>query len=118
MAVTRLVALNGNGGGFTAIRATIPARSVQIVEDDSVAGQGLEAQFPGDGYAVTSQYPSGAPISIAGAGHDGICGLPEQNAANGATAFNYRAADVYCQLRSATATATTVRVVEVEGSEQ
>jgi hypothetical protein len=114
MPVTRLIALNGNGGAYTPIAATIPARSVQIVEDGSVAGQGLEVQYPGDGYATTNSYATGTPIGIDGAGKDGLAGLPEQNAGNGAAAFNYRAADVYCQARSATATATTVRVVETE----
>lgn len=114
MAVTRLIALNGNTGAYTPIAATIPARSVEIVEDGSVAAQGLEVQFPQDGYGTTDTYGAGTPIEIEGAGHDGVCGLPVQNAANGAGAFNYRAADVYCQARSATATATTVRVVESE----
>jgi hypothetical protein len=118
MPVTRLIALNGSAGAFTAIPAAIPARGVQIVEDDSVAGQGLEAQFPGDGYTTTSTYAAGTPISIIGPGRDGLAGLPEQNAANGVGAFNYRAADVYCKLRSATATATSVRVVETESNEQ
>lgn len=117
MAVTRLVAVNGDGGAYVSIAATIPARAVQIVEDDSVAGQGLEAQFPGDGYATTDTYAAGTPISIVGPGRDGLAGLPEQNAAD-PTAFNHRAADVYCKLRSATATATTVRVVETESNGQ
>jgi hypothetical protein len=117
MPVTRLITLNGNGGTYTNIEATIPARAVQIVEDDSVAGQGLQAQFPGDGFATTATYAAGTPIGITGAGRDGICGLPEQNAADPA-AFNHLAADVYCKLRSATATATTVRVVEAEGNGQ
>jgi hypothetical protein len=118
MPVTRLLALNGNAGAFTAVAATIPARAVQIVEDGSVPGQGLQVRFPDDGFATTDTYPSGTPISIVGAGRDGLAGLPVQNAANGATAFNYRAADVYCQLRSASATATTVRVVEMESNQQ
>lgn len=117
MPVTRLIALNGSAGAFTAIPAAMAARAVQIVEDDSVAGQGLEAQFPGDGYTTTGTYAAGTPISIVGPGRDGLAGLPEQNAANPG-AFNHRAADVYCKLRSATATATTVRVVETESNEQ
>jgi hypothetical protein len=117
MPVTRLIALNGSAGAFTAIPAAMAARAVQIVEDDSVAGQGLEAQFPGDGYATTDTYAAGTPISIVGPGRDGLAGLPEQNAAD-PTAFNHRAADVYCKLRSATATATTVRVVETESNGQ
>ena len=114
----RLLALNGNGGSYTVVAATIAARAVQIVEDGSVPGQGLQAQFPGDGFATTDTYPSGTPISSVGPGRDGLAGLPVQNAANGATAFNYRAADVYCKLRSATANTTTVRVVEMEGNAQ
>lgn len=116
MAVTRLININANTGAFTAVAATIPARSVEIVEDGSVPGQGLEVQFPADKFAVTDTYSSGIPIEITGHGHDGICGLPVQNAANGTNAFNYRAADVYCQVRSATTTATTIRVVESETS--
>ena len=116
MPVTRLIALNANTGAYTPIAATIPARSVQIVEDGSVAGQGLEIQYPADAYATTNTTVAGTPVEIAGAGHDGLAGLPAQNAANGDAAFNYRAADVYCQARSATAAATTVRVVETESA--
>ncbi|MGH9414581.1 MAG: hypothetical protein ACRD0Y_12700 [Terriglobales bacterium] len=114
MPVTRLIALNAASGAYTPVAASIPARSVTIVEDGAAAGQGVEAQFPADGFSATSTFAAGAPITLTGAGHDGICGLPAQNAGNGASAFNYRAADVYCQLRSATATATTVRVTETE----
>jgi hypothetical protein len=114
MPATRLIALNANTGAYTPITATIPARSVQIVEDGSVVGQGLEIQYPSDGYATTNTVAAGTPVTITGAGKDGLSGLPVQNAANGAGAVNYRAADVYCQARSATATATTARVVEVE----
>ena len=114
MSVTRLIAVNSNSGAYVPVAATIPARSVEIVEDGSVAAQGLQAQFPGDGFAVTNSYGGGTPIEITGAGESGNCGLPAQNNANGAAAFNYRAADVYCQVRSATATATTIRVVETE----
>lgn len=116
MPVTRLIALNANSGAYTQITATIPARTVEIVEDGSVPAQGLEAQFPGDGFGVTDTYAASVPIELTGAGRDGNLGLPVQNSANGAGAFNYRAADVYCQLRSATATATTVRVVESEAT--
>lgn len=114
MQAVRVIAVNGSSGAFVAIPASIPARSVTIVEDGASAGQGLAVQFPQDGYTATATYGAGVPIEIEGAGHDGICGLPAQNAANGTTAFNYRAADVYCQVRSATATATNVRVVESE----
>lgn len=116
MSVNRLIALNAASGAFTPIPASIPARSVSIVENGAAAGQGLEAQFPTDGFSATVTFAPGTPITITGAGHDGIAGLPEQNAANGAAAFNYRAADVYCQLRSATGTPTSVRVEESEAT--
>ena len=113
MPMTRLIAVNGNGGAFTPISASIAARSVQIVEDGSVAAQGLEFQYPSDNFAATSTVAGGTPMTITGAGKDGLAGLPAQNDSD-PTGFNHRAADVYCQARSATATATTVRVVETE----
>lgn len=114
MPATRLIAVNGNGGAYTPIACSIACRAVQIVEDGSVAAQGLEIQYPSDGYATTNTVAGGTPVTIEGAGKDGLAGLPVQNGANGNGAFNYRPADVYCQVRSATATATTVRVVETE----
>ena len=113
MAVTRLITVNNNAGAWTPIAANIPARSVQIVEDGSVTAQGLELQYPADGFTITSTVPGGTPVTISGPGKDGLAGLPEQNDSD-PTGFNYRAADVYCQARSATATATTVLVVETE----
>ena len=105
MPITRLISLNGNGGAFTSVPATIPARSVELAEDGSVAAQGLQLRYPGDGFAVTNTVPPGAAVSLTGAGRDGILGLPAQT---------NRPADVYCQARSATATATTLRVLETE----
>lgn len=113
MPVTRIINLNNNAGAYTQIAATIPARSVQIVEDSAAPAQGLEVQYPQDGFVSTATYDGGTPIEVTGAGENGNCGLPAQN--GGAPgAFNHRAADVYLQARSATATATTVRVVESE----
>lgn len=117
MPVTRLVALNNNAGAYTAIAATLAARRVEIVEDGSVAGQGLEVQYPGDSFSVTNTVAADSVITLIGPGHDGLAGLPEQNAGDPG-GFNHRAADIYCQLRSATATGTTVRVVETEGDGQ
>jgi hypothetical protein len=111
MPVTRLVAINGSGGAYTQILATIAAAAAVIVEDGSVAPQGLQVQYPVDGFTATANIPIGQePLTVEKP--SGF--LPGQNTANGAGAFNYRAADVYCQVKSATATATTVRVVEME----
>lgn len=118
MPVTRLISLNANSGAFIPVAATIAARAVEVAEDGSVPAQGLEIQFPFDNYATTDQYGAGAVIELVGPGRSGIVGLPVQNAVNGAGAFNYRAADVYCQLRSATATATRIRIVETEANAQ
>lgn len=112
MAKTRLIAVNANSGAFTPITATIAAQAVEIVEDGSVSPQqGLEVQFPADGYATTDTYPAGQTVELA-AGPTGALGFPGQNTGSPG-AFNYHPADAYCQVRSATATGTTVRVVEV-----
>jgi hypothetical protein len=108
---TRLIPINAATGAFTPVLATIPAASVQIVEDGSVSpAQGLAIQFPADGYATTDTYPPGQPIQLH-ARPTGALGLPAQNASG---AFNYRPADTYCQVRSATSTGTVIRVVESE----
>lgn len=111
MPVTRLVSINANGGSWTPIVATMAAHEVQIVEDGSVTAQGIAAQFKSDGFGTTDTYPPGQVIQLVGHGNDGAAGLPAQNAPGG---FNYRAGDTYCQLRSATASGTVVRVVESE----
>lgn len=111
MPFTRLIAINANSGAFTPILATMAAHSVQIVEDGSVnPQQGIALQFPGDGYATTDTYPAGQAVTIE-ARPTGALGLPAQN---GVGNFNSRPADAYCQARSATATGTTIRVIESE----
>lgn len=108
---TRLISINPSSGAFTPVLATIPAATVQIVEDGSVAAaQGLALQFPGDGYATTDTYPPGQAVQLT-ARPTGTLGLPPQNSSG---AFNFRPADPYCQVRSATATGTVIRVVESE----
>lgn len=105
MPKTRLVSLNANTGAWTPIAASIAAHGVEISEDGSVTPQGIEAQFATDNFATTDTYPPSATLQITGHGNDGAAGLPPQP---------YRSGDVYCQLRSATATGTVVRVVESE----
>ncbi len=95
-----------------AIVSSLPARRVEIIEDGSVPPQGLIAQFPGDNFSVNDNIPYATqPISLSGAGHEGLAGLPQQGAPG---SFNFRPADTYCQLTSATNTATLVRVLELE----
>lgn len=112
MPKTTLYAINGSGGAFTNIPATIPAHVVEIVEDGSVTAQGLQVQFAGDdNFATTDTYTPGQPIEIVGNGTMGVLGYPAQGTVG---AFNHRPADLYCKVKSATATATTVRVTELE----
>lgn len=109
MPKTRLIAVNNNAGAYTVVPSTIPCHTVEIVEDGSVTAQGLEIQFPGDSYGTTDTYTPGQTVILTGHGQQGVLGYPEQGV-NGQP--SYRAADNYCQVRSATATATTIRVVE------
>lgn len=165
MPKVQLVVLNGSGGAFTAISSTMPARRVEIMEDDSVTAQGLAAKFPSDNFTQAYDYASGSQPIILGdvvANQDNagmVLGYPAQPPAqpaayNGGTTYqpgntvlyadansvtrsytclvantvgiapgvnanwtitpNWRAADTYVQLRSMTATPTTVRIVEFE----
>ncbi len=100
--------------GFVPVALTsgIPARRVEIMEDGSVAPQGLIVQLPADNFAVNDAYPySAQPIELKGPGRDGTLGLPQQGQPGAA---NFRPADTYCQLTSATATPTLVRLLELE----
>lgn len=112
MPKTSLVHIPAAGSVPVVLISAIPARRIEIIEDGSVAPQGLIVQFPADNFAVNDNFPySAQPIELQGAGHDGILGLPQQGAPGAA---NFRPADTYCQLTSASATATTVRLLELE----
>jgi hypothetical protein len=123
MARTRLIAINGSGGAFTAVSATTVTRRVEIVEDGSAnAGvpQGLAYQID-DGSAtpfttIYTNIPTAAlpaePIVLGekipqGEGFGTVIGTPPDKS-GGYTL----AATLLINLRSATATATIVRVTE------
>lgn len=119
-----LVALNGSAGAFVSVPATIAARYVRIREDEAATAQGLAYKLPNDNFTATftvgvpsspnlPQIELGSLVAIQDGG-GAVLGQPAQNTANGVSAFNYRAADNYIQLRSKTATATTVRVEEFQ----
>jgi hypothetical protein len=121
MAHTRLLSLNGSGGAFTAVSATTVTRRVEIIEDGSAnsgVGQGLSYQF-NDGSATpfTTIYtiePQSEPIVLGspipqGAGFGLVIGTPADNSGGYALA-----ATLLINLRSASATATVVRVTELD----
>lgn len=115
----RQIAVNGSGGAFVDIYATVPCRSFEFIEDEGAATQGIDAKLCIDNFATTNRYSfatqqagHGEVPNFHKVGLEGrILGLPEQGV-NGA--FNYRAADKLMSVRSATATATTLRFIEYE----
>ena len=121
MAHTRLITLNGSGGAFTAVSATQVTRRVEVIEDgsaDAGTAQGLSYQF-NDGSATpfTTVYtvePGQEPIVLGtavaqGAGYGLVLGTPADNSGGYALA-----ATLLINLRSASASATIVRVTEFD----
>ena len=125
MPKTRLIAVNGSGGAFVTVLATIPCRRVEIVEDGSAnAGvtQGLAYQFDDDSttpftttyYNIPTAANPSEPIVLGNtipmsAGYGTIVGRGP-DASGGQTL----AATQLINLKSATTTATAVRVTEFE----
>jgi hypothetical protein len=115
---TNLYNINSSAGAFINIPSTIPARRVEVREDESVTTQGLQYQKPDDNF--TNTYVCG-PVAgpgqpqiilgnvIAHQGHYGsLLGLPAQN-----TGGSTIPATTYVKIRSKGA-ASVVRVVEYE----
>ena len=100
------------------IEASIAARAVTIIEDDSVTRQGLNYKLPDDSFtqvynAATSEQPLELGNKVTeGSGYSPVLGMPAQNAPS--TQTNYRAADVLIKLLSRTTTSTKVHVTEQE----
>jgi hypothetical protein len=112
----RLVALNGNGGAFTDILATIPCRRVEIREDEAAAPTGLIFQTMEDNFVGT--YTVGAPTSPdpqirlgnaipQGSGSGPMLGYPPQTIGGKVVA-----ADKLLSLKGKAAGATSVWVIE------
>jgi hypothetical protein len=108
------IAVNGSGGAFTAITAATFARAAWIQEDGLAANrQGLTIKWPNGN--TTDYAPGDEPILMAGnlngelgGGHQPLVGVPA-----GFNGTNANApATQYCQVKSLTATATTVQVTE------
>jgi hypothetical protein len=64
--VERKVAINATGGGFTDILATIQCRRMEIVEDDSVANQGLAYKDFRDNFTATKTVAAGKEPIVLG----------------------------------------------------
>jgi hypothetical protein len=108
--------LNGSAGAFTDIPCTRWCRRMEIIEDDSnAANQGLDAKFSDDNYVQSFRFSFGVqPITVGdpipqGNAKGHMIGGPANNSGGGS-----KTADVPVKLRSATATATVVRVVEYD----
>lgn len=117
----RTIALNNNAGAYTTVLATQWTWRAEILEDNSVTAQGLQYNLP----APTSSDPSNpswiGPFSIGtvtepiilgeplpmGHGHAPTIGHGPD--ASGGTTL---AATPLIQIRSATATTTTIRITE------
>ena len=110
----RLISLNNNAGAFVSILATGPTRQLELMEDESVATQGLQVQNLEDGFAATDVFSFGSePIQYPNIERSPIVGaLLGMNAQNTAGAFNYRAADTLVKARSNGAATTTLRFIE------
>lgn len=121
MANTRLINVNGSGGAYVAVSATMPTRRVEIIEDGSAnggTGQGLAYQFD-DGsttpfVTVYTIEPQTEPIVlgeiVANLGGFGRIVGRGPDASGGYTL----AATLLINLKSATTTATVVRVTEFD----
>ncbi|HUD21849.1 MAG TPA: hypothetical protein VMQ60_03310 [Acidobacteriaceae bacterium] len=118
MAHTRLINLNGSAGAFVAVSATQVTRRFDIIEDGSVTAQGIQMQFA-DGNTppfttIRTVLPPAQPVTLGtpipwGHGYGLVIGTPPDNSGGYAIA-----ATLLCNLRSATATATTVAVTEYD----
>lgn len=119
MPKTTLYILNGSAGAFTAIPSTIPARRVELREDESVTAQGLQYQKPEDNFTAT--FVCGTPAgpdqpqivlgNVVAHAHGGgnLLGLPAQS--TGGVSIP---ATTYIKVKSKSATGTTLRVTEIE----
>jgi hypothetical protein len=131
----RIFDIPAAGGAAIDVAFSIPARRVEIRENalkaDGVtanAPQGFQCSLTPDGTSssVAAKYTrvvalqaTEEPLILGNVvGHGGgigpLLGLPEQNAANGAAAFNHRAADLIVHNLISLGAASTVEVVEYE----
>jgi hypothetical protein len=117
---TRLIGVNGSGGPFTAILATIFSRRVRIREDEAAASTGLQYQMQDDGFTRTQTVGTvGTPSTDDAPQIDlgnraishpkPILGGPAQGVSG---AFNFIPATTLVKVQGKAAGATTIRVHE------
>lgn len=116
MANLRLIALNGSAGAFVNIYPTVPVRKFDGMEDEGGNTQGIAVLTLLDNFVTTNTFSFGSqPISIPDPQRypalGPILGLPAQGSVG---AFNYTAAKLLMEARSATVTGTTLRFEEWE----
>src|ERR1700678_718143 len=118
MARVRTIAINANTRAYTTVLATMPTRRVEILEDYSAnagVGQGLQYMLPDNSSSDPSNPTWDGPFSIAPQTEPVILGEPvPQGHGHGADASGgyTLAATPLIQIRSASATDTTIRVSE------
>lgn len=118
---TRLINLNANSGAYTPVYATQVTRRVEIIEDGSAnagVGQGIIYQFDdGSTTPFTTAYtilPQTEPLVLGDPipenhGYGLVIGKPAESSGG------YELpATLLCNLKSASATPTTVRVTEFD----
>ncbi len=119
MAKTRIIALNNNAGALVSVKTTIPCRRMEIIEDESVAPQGLiwQDKFETVPFATTKQcgastepliFQSDAGPQTSGRGR--LIGYGAQTDDHGQA----WGADIILKVQSATAQTTKIRVTEYE----
>ena len=118
MSHTRLININGSAGAFVPVSATQVTRYVEIIEDGSVTAQGIQVQFA-DGQTppftqIRTVLPPAQPFKLGtpvpfGHGYGLVIGTPPDNSGGYSIP-----ATLLCNLRSATATGTTVAFTEFD----
>lgn len=124
MAKVRTIAINGNGGAYTTVFATQVTRRVEILEDYSAnagTGQGLEYNLPDPASSNLANPSWDGPFAIAPQTEPIVLGEPIPQGAGYAPVLGHGPdasggyelpATPLIQIRSATATGTTIRVSE------
>lgn len=115
--------INGSGGAYVSIPATLWCTRFEILEDDAATRQGLTIELPDDNFvqvcsvAATAQpFSRGESPDMASGRRTGVLlGKPQQSNPNGSVQAGVSAtiaATTLAKVRSLTATATNVVVRE------
>lgn len=116
MANQRLIALNGTGGAFVNIAATVSVRLIEAKEDEGGSTEGIQVMSSMDNFATINTFsfasePISIPDPLAYPLKGRLIGMPAQGQAG---AFNAIPATTILSARSDAAAGTTLRVAEYE----